>query len=1000
MEQLRQLGGRLLGKKSVVVSLLGLLGLCCPSSLWAEKLDTTFVLNMVIDTTPCYYTKYDNKGNVERSGRYAFSDYFRVNVGYVTNEKGERIDTLTYVCNVVTKQWNARSMYEDSDQVYFYANGMLKTIKREAPTYISVVDYKDYVNFSSDGLPEEEVYSLHSHDGGANFSIQSSETQYDTHGNILKRTSSSSSYHQGGSAWSNGSNSSESNYKNKYDAKDNLIEEELTYRTTTAGSDQDASSATEKTEITRSKMVHSYDSQNRRIKTITYTYINSDYVLEDSVIYTYGYALGEGVACLLAINVNGKALDGFSSDKYQYDFSNDPSYYILDYKKDVRYVVPIGSSVEELSYDSETHQLTITVLGSGSSSDSSNKKTYTIRLSAPGSYITSMTSKSTPVKDFSYDKYEYNFMDSTYAWAWSLNYEFSPGSTVKKSYDDSTNTLLIRVYGADFKQDSSNMHTYSIRCKAPEAYLTSLSFNGTPVDNFSPTVIKYTLPDLYSPLERSISYTASPGSVVTETVSGTTLYITITDELHTQKNEYVINYSTMEACLTSLSIKGKPVSDFSWDKYEYDFSDSLEYHEGDVSYTLQQHGIRVNRTYMESEDWGIFAHTRYSDRTGVLEISINYDYIGPGSKGTADMKTYVIKFKKPKIESSLTSLELDGVPVDSFSTDKYVYDFSKYYYSSSDISDKYSGVIILKKMSNDSFDTYRSQNELRWDCSKYATTDVSYDEETGTVSVIVKGENYAEDSSSIHVYKILTRKIDSMVIDSFHVSYTNRPKYKNDVKVIANKHQYEAFSNLLVAFDNDGRPNSSVSYSVFANIPDVDMSIQYSEASHTIIYAFSHKLIQSLVDTYYVALKPCVILISETYEAIDKLEHNLIGEYKPEDFEYKLPKGVVATKSYDDSTRILTLTARFEEGDTTLKTEYLIHFRPVDGVDDFLGDQVKLYVTDKTICVDGATEPISVYDLRGTLVGISRGEEIRIPVAQAGVYVVRSGGKAVKVVVR
>ena len=56
MEQLKQLCGRFFGKKSVAI-ILGLLGLCCPSSLWAEKLDTTFVLDMVIDSTPCYYAR-------------------------------------------------------------------------------------------------------------------------------------------------------------------------------------------------------------------------------------------------------------------------------------------------------------------------------------------------------------------------------------------------------------------------------------------------------------------------------------------------------------------------------------------------------------------------------------------------------------------------------------------------------------------------------------------------------------------------------------------------------------------------------------------------------------------------------------------------------------------------------------------------------------------------------------------------------------------------------
>ncbi len=1156
MEQLKQLCSRLLGKKSVAI-ILGLLGLCCPSSLWAEKLDTTFVLDMVIDTTPCYYTKYGDKGNIVSSGRYTSSDYFRINVGYVTNENGERIDTLTYVCDPVTKQWRAQTLYDGyRDELYFHDNGMLKTIERGDPYKDgSTVYYSGYVNFSEDGMLIEDAQSIERHEGGAEFSYNDDIKKYDTHGNLLSRYWGSSGVHHGGSLWSLGGTSNEDNYYNKYDAKDNLIEVECTNKTTkTRPEEREGVPAEKTTSYTSYNMEYIYDSQNRRIKAIT------GYALKDSIVYTYGHTLREGEPCLLSIIVRGNPIDSFSPNKYQYDFSDNPSCYILDYQKDIKYITPVGSSVEELSYDSDTRQLTITVLGSGTSRDPSNMKTYTIKFSAPESYITSMTYNRKPVEAFSHDIYEYDFtdstsfwfgkldctyspgsiveksydisthilsirvyganfeqdssnmniytvkfsapesyitsmtnngeiveafshdiyeydfLDSTSFWVGNLDYEFSPNSTVKKSYDDSTNTLSIRVYGADYEQDSSNMHTYSIRCKAPEAYLTSLSFNGTPVDSFSPTIFKYTLPDLYSPQERNISYTTFPRSRVSGIVNGESLRITITDELRRQKNEYVIKYSTIDACLTSLSINGNPVSDFSWDKYEYDFSDSLEYHEGDVSYTLQQHGVRVNGTYMQSEDWEILAQTSFDDTTGVLHIFVYYLYVGPGTQGTEDGKKYVIKFKKPKQGSILTSLKLDGEPVDSFSADKYVYDFSKYYYSS-DISTKYTGGIILKKMSDDTSDTCYQQNKLIWTWSKYATTDVSYDEETGIVSIAVKGYDYAEDSSNIHVYKILTKKIDSLSIHSFQVDY-QRGGWSNIVNVVANEHQYEAFSPLPTGMGYD---QTLYSYDISANIPDVNLtSIQYSEATHTLTYAFSHKTIQSLVDTYYVVLQPCVISIytddNSAYEAVDKFEHNIVGEYKSGIFKYELPSGVVATESYDDSTNVLTLTTRFKTGDTTAKTEYHIHFthpsfssltingepldtfsadnydywfdteynpdvvsytlpegfaatesfddstniltvhlassdaigtvayrlhfRPVDGVDDFLGDQVSLYVMDKAICVDGATEPIYVYNLLGTLVGTGRGEEIRIPVAQAGVYVVKAGGKAAKVVVR
>jgi hypothetical protein len=385
---------------------------------------------------------------------------------------------------------------------------------------------------------------------------------------------------------------------------------------------------------------------------------------------------------------------------------------------------------------------------------------------------------------------------------------------------------------------------------------------------------------------------------------------------------------------------------------------------------------------------------------------VYYDYAGKGQQDTADQKTYVIKFIGPKLESFLTSLKLDGMPIDSFSADKYIYDFSDYSFSSIMFNTRH-GAEYLKNLSevdvnddsyvirlskpNDSNDGIES-SELSWTGSKYAIADFSYEEETGIFSIAVKGYDYAENSSNIHVYKILTKKIDCLSIDSFQVYYFRGEwSWSNNVNVIANEHEYRAFSPFPTDFTYDWTPHA---WSASSNI-DVTMDIQYSEEAHTIYYIFSHRTIQSLVDTYSVVLQPCVTSIfageNLTYEAFDKLEHYINREYKAEEFKYELPAGVVATESYDDSTHILTLTARYKTGDTTSKTEYHIHFLPLDGV---------VYVTDRTICVDGATEPVYVYNFRGALVGISRSEEVRIPVRQAGVYVVKAGGKAAKVVVK
>ncbi|MBO4807242.1 MAG: hypothetical protein J5554_14565, partial [Paludibacteraceae bacterium] len=179
MEQLKHLGGRLLGKKSVA-TILGLLGLCCPSSLSAEKLDTTFVLDMVIDSTPCYYTEYNAKGQITRYGIHSnsSSDFSHVNIGYVTDMTGKRVDTIYYVRDRVTKQWSVKEKFIDSyETTSFYSNGMLKSIDFD-------LDYNHLRNtkISEDGAlvgKSREEYVR-----GTEYSYRKYSEQYDQYGNI------------------------------------------------------------------------------------------------------------------------------------------------------------------------------------------------------------------------------------------------------------------------------------------------------------------------------------------------------------------------------------------------------------------------------------------------------------------------------------------------------------------------------------------------------------------------------------------------------------------------------------------------------------------------------------------------------------------------------------------------------------------------------------------------------------------------------------------------
>ena len=93
--------------------------------------------------------------------------------------------------------------------------------------------------------------------------------------------------------------------------------------------------------------------------------IKDQSILEvDDVQYLYYSQLAE-------LSYDGKSIDGFSKDKYEYTITADYDESKLSAKAD-----GIGAIVEK-SYDEETHKLTITVKGNDISANTENFHTYT-----------------------------------------------------------------------------------------------------------------------------------------------------------------------------------------------------------------------------------------------------------------------------------------------------------------------------------------------------------------------------------------------------------------------------------------------------------------------------------------------------------------------------------------------------------------------------------------------------------------------------------------------
>ena len=445
MEQLKHLGGRLLGKKCVA-TILGLLGLCGPSSLWAEKLDTTFVLDMVIDNTPCYYTKYDSTGNITATGRYTPSDYFRINTGYVTDGEGRIIDTLVYACDKVTRQWNK---IEIARKDSFYTNGML-WFKDYEVSYSSAHPYYLPDSLGIERFRSSETFFSYSMSGYYKENRLFYRTEADAHGSHVVYTTRSIIYEYDSYGNLRIHDNTENimptqmypavydTYNNEYDDNNNLVSYILVRNKNSTWSSEE-------------KMSYVYDEYNRRVKEIRYLPVNPysdsiEWMFQDSTVYVY-----ESVPLthphISSLMVNEKSVRDFEGDLLVYCFD-------MEYNSDiVSYELPEGVTATE-SFDDSTNILTVRLTSSGTDGtveyklhfrpvedDDDSLDDDVTPLTLP--YISSLTIDEELVSSFSADNYYYWF-DTEYN-PDVVSYTLPDGVAAMESFDDSTNVLSIRL---------------------------------------------------------------------------------------------------------------------------------------------------------------------------------------------------------------------------------------------------------------------------------------------------------------------------------------------------------------------------------------------------------------------------------------------------------------------------------------------------------------------------------------------------------------------------
>ena len=536
---------------------------------------------------------------------------------------------------------------------------------------------------------------------------------------------------------------------------------------------------------------------------------------DDTKVYTFQFHAPYG-SQLKTFTIAGKSINGFAADKYDYSVAN-------TYNADkIKYSADEGATIEE-KFNSETLTLTITVKGGDFAENTSNTHTYTIKFHAPyGSVLTELKIDGASVKNFASSTPLYTTAKVYKEGTTKITYKASAEASVSESFDEKTLVYTIVVKGGDFAENASNTHTYTIQFHAPYgSQLKSLTIEGKAVDGFSPTQYAYNINKTYD--KDLLAFTVDEEATYETSFNKNTLELTIIvkggdiDVNASNTHKYIIQYhAPYEAKLTQLNIDGEEISGFNQSTFAY--NSAKVYKEGTtkVTYTASDEA-----TVTESFD----------AKTLVYTLVVNGGNIAENPDNT---NTYTIQFHAP-YGSQLKSISIAGKAIDGFSPRTYEYTVANSYKESQfeceadeeakvekkfneetykltvtvkggDIADNPTNVntyIIQYHAPYESFLTDLSINgETISDFSstKYnysvqyayaeglvsytksvdAVVEENYNAENQTYTIIVKGGDFAENTTNIHTYTINFHDSYGSQLKSLTINLTNVADFASD----------------------------------------------------------------------------------------------------------------------------------------------------------------------------------------------------------------------------
>ena len=329
--------------------------------------------------------------------------------------------------------------------------------------------------------------------------------------------------------------------------------------------------------------------------------------------------------------------------------------------------------------------------------------------------------------------------------------------------------------------------------------------------------------------------------------------------------------------LKSLKINGSAVSGFSKTKYSY--SVSTPYQAGCVSYEVDGRGATVE--------------TSYNASTYLYTITVKGDDY---SSNSSNVHVYTIQFAPDKVyESLLTSLKVNGTSVANFSSSTLKYTVSNAAYATSEV-------------------TYTQSAD--------ATVEKSFNSSTNVLTLKVSGGDVATNPSNVHTYTVTFHAPFESLLTSLKVNGTSVANFSS--------------STLKYTVSNAAYATSEVTYTQSADAT-VEKSFNASTNVLTLKVsggdvATNPSNVHTYTITFHAPFESVLTSLKVNGASVDsfsslKFDYLYPTTYASAKVEYGLSTGATASKEYDPSSNMLTVTVRGADYATNPANEHLYHIR-------------------------------------------------------------------------